>query len=187
MIEVLPIRKTIKFVCIDNKNVRAKIPKFVISVPCIILGETNQILVGRQIIQWLQVQPTALVPPQSQSDSSGASEDKGPNPFLYTEMSCFSDNYSFIGADTSASGNGGASIVHNFEFLTPSQNVQGNSSNSLPGNAKPNIPVSYDNKSGFNSDFGALQNKDSSDMMTKELEKRINARQKDCDPGPRRN
>jgi hypothetical protein len=41
-----------------------------------------------------------------------------PEPYLDTEMGGgFGDTYSFIGADTSAQGDGGLSMKHNFTFL----------------------------------------------------------------------
>jgi hypothetical protein len=41
-----------------------------------------------------------------------------PEPYLDTEMGGgFGDSYSFIGADTSAQGDGGLSMKHNFTFV----------------------------------------------------------------------
>lgn len=47
-----------------------------------------------------------------------------PEPYLDMEMGGgYGDQYSFLGADTSAQGNGGASMMHNFTFLGGSDAV----------------------------------------------------------------
>ena len=55
---------------------------------------------------------------KSASGGSTATTVSEPEPYLDMEMgSGFGDSYSFIGADTSAQGNGGLSMKHNFTYL----------------------------------------------------------------------
>jgi hypothetical protein len=50
--------------------------------------------------------------------ASGATVASEPEPYLDMEMGGgFGDSYSFIGTDTSAQGNGGLSMKHNFTYL----------------------------------------------------------------------
>ena len=46
-----------RYVCIDSSAVREKLPKYITSVPSLVVGETNQIFVGNQITGWLKMQP----------------------------------------------------------------------------------------------------------------------------------
>jgi glutaredoxin len=207
LINNLPIKHSIKYVCIDKASVRSKIPTYVKSVPCIIVGDTNQLLVGTQIIQWINHQPTSVVSNQSQemnhknhslnskpqypqnpqqNTQNKESTEKSPNPFLLTEMGMFSDNYSFIDADTGTQGNGGKSISHNFEFLNNDSGRE-DSGGSLPGNSRPGMPIDYaTNGTPDKNSYGAVQNKVDMDEMTSLMEKRMSARHLDVESAPRR-
>ena len=198
MMNNLPLKHSIKFVCIDKASIRSKIPTYVKSVPCIILGDTNQLLVGAQIIQWINLQPTSVVSNQSQEMNhknhnlnlkpqppNKESTEKSPNPFLFTEMGMFSDNYSFIDADTTTQGNGGKSISHNFEFLTDNESVS-QDCGSLPGNSRPGMPIDYATGTPGKNSYGAVQSKGDMDEMTSLMEKRVSARHLDVDSAPRR-
>ena len=138
----------VKYICIDNPGVRDRLPRYINSVPSLVVGETNQIYVGNQIMGWIKMQPltrkpSPQAPPsvrqhhqqqaqqhqtrppqappqqtqQSQQQQAQAQGPAGPNAWHTNEMNAFSDMYSFINVDTSAQGNGGMSMVHNFETL----------------------------------------------------------------------
>ena len=52
------------------------------------------------------------------SNGGGAGGPVEPEPYLDMEMGGgFGDSYSFLGTDTSAQGNGGLSMMHNFTYL----------------------------------------------------------------------
>jgi hypothetical protein len=60
----------------------------------------------------------------SGASGSGPSAIGEPEPYLDTEMGGgFGDSYSFLGVDTSAQGNGGMSMMHNFTSLQGNDSV----------------------------------------------------------------
>jgi thiol-disulfide isomerase/thioredoxin len=189
IINSLSLKNSIKFVCIDKENVRVKMPSYIKSVPCIIVGETNQLLIGSNILDWIELQKNKTQSHERDDSTISSEQDDGqsPNPFLMTEMGMFSDNYSFIDTDNSAKGNGGESISHNFQFLNSegSSFNSSSSSASLPGSSKPNMPVMYD-RSFDESSVGKIQTKDTSDEMTSLMEKRMSSRNMEIQNAPRR-
>ena len=50
-----PVSPKMRYVCIDTQEVRAKLPRYINSVPSLVVGETNQIFVGNQILGWLKI------------------------------------------------------------------------------------------------------------------------------------
>ena len=69
-------------------------------------------------MNWLYEQKMRDGGGKSGNGTSAAAGPMEPEPYLDTEMGGgFGDTYSFIGADTSAQGNGGLSMKHNFTFL----------------------------------------------------------------------
>jgi hypothetical protein len=58
------------------------------------------------------------------SGGGGAGMTAEPEPYMAMEMSGgFGDSYSFLGVDTSAQGDGGMSMKHNFTYLNGSDSV----------------------------------------------------------------
>ena len=49
------LRTNIRFICIDSADVRKKLPAHVKSVPCLIVGQTNQTLIGSDILHWIKM------------------------------------------------------------------------------------------------------------------------------------
>ena len=198
------IQHSIKPICVDTSEVRSKIPKYVKSVPCLILGQSNQILVGKEIIDWIQFQEKASpmnnagdfqkAPSHARRAAQGGRPNGGnggngePGAWHLMEMSNFSDNYSFIDADTSAQGDGGFQMSHNFEVIGSAsvKNAKG------PGNARshntgrqtsgappgaPSMPVSYDTST--NPSFGALQNTMPQSQLDKQMQDYMSKREMD--------
>ena len=129
------LQNSFKFICVDN----TKVPQYITSVPTLISAGYNKPIVGEQIVQFLnqyvqqnaqQAQNTPQnVHPSSMQNNQGnnanQSSESGPVAWHGGEMgSSYSDNYSFLDSDTSAQGDGGSRLSHNFEFLG------GNASNS---------------------------------------------------------
>ena len=50
-----PVSLSIKYICIDSESVRSKLPHYINSVPALVVGETNQIFVGNQILGWMKM------------------------------------------------------------------------------------------------------------------------------------
>jgi hypothetical protein len=148
------IKSKFNFFCIDdNYN---KIPSSIKSVPSILFKDNNTILVGKSVFNWLNEQ-TTNTPSQNEQNQEPQNQD-GPLAWHGAEMGgAMSDNYSFLNSDTSAQGTGGASIAHNFSFLSD-------------GNQKFNSPDTKDNS------FSGTREKD---QLTQNMEIMMSQRDND--------
>lgn len=200
-----PVSNEIRYVCIDSSQVREKLPNYINSVPSLVVGETNQIFVGNQITGWLKMQPIINnkeeSPPQNREnymdrnkpivEKKDQNESIGPNGWHNNEMNAFSDSYSFLGVDTSAQGDGGMSMVHNFETLN------GTSGDTLPSGmtpggapSNPSMPVQYGNpitnSVNSTSGYGSIQLSEKADILNKEMEDMMSRRELDVPNVPAR-
>ena len=213
------ISHLVKYICIDNPGVREKLPRYINSVPSLVVGETNQIYVGNQILGWIKMQPLTQKKPsphappsvrqhhqqqtqQRQTQATAPQQPQQvpvqnvvePNAWHTNEMNAFSDMYSFIDVDTSAQGNGGMSMVHNFETLgVPPSNMSSKSGLTLPGGAptSPNMPVQYGNPMGGGmnnntSGYGSIQVSEKESELNKQMEEMMNRREMDVPNVPSR-
>ena len=202
----------IKYICIDSPKIRNKLPRYINSVPSLVVGTTNQIYVGNQILGWIKMQPHIKTAPHAppsvtqqtinnnelQTPNSTPSKpvpttnnQQEPNAWHTNEMNAFSDMYSFLNVDTSAQGNGGMSMIHNFEPLQ--QNEVSNYSNNLgiPGGApaNPSMPVQYGNPiSGHSNDngYGSIQVSEKSAILNEQMEQLMQKRELDVPNVPTR-
>ena len=193
-----PVSLYIKYICIDSESVRSKLPKYISSVPALVVGNTNQIYIGDQIIGWEKIssgkisnKKSETLVPVSQSNNM-TNDNSDPDAWHTNEMNAFSDAYSFIGIDTTAQGNGGMSMVHNFEILEPSNN-QNNRKGSifLPGGAPSgsSMPVNYKNPLSNNnphSSFGSIQMSEKAELLDKQMKDMLNKRELDVPNVPTR-
>jgi len=166
-----PMRTSVKYICVDNAAVRRKLPPYIKSVPTLVAG--SKIIVGNQINDYLQIttlveknkaeNPKEILPQQPQKPSYDF--ENGPNAFMTSEMgSTFSDSYSFLGIDTSAQGNGGESMNHNFEF------IKGNDKNSNMVNQNMN-PVQ--------NNYSEIQNNEKTEELNKKMDEMMSRRELD--------
>ena len=209
-----PVKSRMRYVCIDKVEVREKLPKYINSVPSLVVGETNQIFVGNQIIGWLKMQPIIknkeqrnYSPKQAHSQPEAAragqgqitshhqkkvvKEDTGPNAWHNNEMNAFSDMYSFIGIDSSAKGDGGMSMIHNFETIGGDTAKVPSGLGLMPGGApsNPSMPVQYGNPVSNpieTSGFGSIQMSEKSDILNKQMEDMMSKRELDVPNVPSR-
>tara|TARA_Y100000389_G_scaffold187118_1_gene208206 strand:- start:2431 stop:3096 length:666 start_codon:yes stop_codon:yes gene_type:complete len=195
-----PVARSVKYVCIDSKAVREKIPPFIKSVPTIVIGDTNQVLVGNSIKKWIDSQyskpnvshKTNEVPrnqPRRLEEEVAPDAPDGPGAWHINEMNNFSDKYSFLDIDTSTQGNGGMSMVHNFELLGKEHNTT--CKQTMPGGApaRPSFPTQYDTpmKNGnVTSDFGSIQTSEKVDELNKQMDELLNRREMDIPNNPAR-
>jgi len=164
-------------------------------VPCLIVGQTNQTLIGSDILQWVKVKSKNLnvqdsVPVQQNQQMAHTKQETGPGAWHMCEMNNFSDAYSFLNVDLSTKGNGGASMSHSFDFLNGAPSASSNSLD-MPAGApsRSSMPVSYSNSSNEKSDynsFGSIQNSESEDLMSKKMEQILNQRELDVPNTPTR-
>tara|TARA_Y100000389_G_C17318082_1_gene441579 strand:- start:342 stop:920 length:579 start_codon:yes stop_codon:yes gene_type:complete len=191
MQQTTKLKHILRFVCIDTASIRSKLPPYVRSVPCLIEGGTNKVLIGSDILEWIKhreisqnSQQRNIPPPPNNNVSS----ENGPNAWHFTEMSNFSDPYSFIDIDTSAKGNGGTAMLHSFEpLIGPTQVSRQNMPGGAPG--APSMPVSYaapgQSQSNFNS-YGQLQNSEKQDTLNRKMEQIMQSRDADVPNMPAR-
>lgn len=196
-----PIRNSVKYVCIDSQSIRSKLPRYITSVPSLVVGETNQIFVGNQISGWLKMLPitkrtTVRTPTQAatvkhvpqQQAQTKTQEPAEPGAWHCNEMNNFSDGYSFLGIDTSAEGNGGMSMVHNFETLGDNM---GGVTGSMPGGApcRGSMPVQYNNPISDpmgGGSYGSIQTSEKEEALNKSFEELMSRRELDVPNKPAR-
>lgn len=109
------------FVCVDPSANRPALPKWLKQVPTLVInGEKEPIKTDTEVMNWLyerkmRSRPAAAQPPPASAASAAPAE---PESWVGGEMSGYADSgYSFIDADTSTAGNGGASMPGSFAFL----------------------------------------------------------------------
>ena len=196
-----PVNLSIKYICIDSQAVRKKLPSYINSVPCLVVGNSNQIYTGNQILGWVKMKSIKQNSMNTNNNSKemrqqinnsitqANREANGPDAWHNNEMNAFSDSYSFIGIDTSAEGNGGMSMIHNFETISSNSIESGNIR--APGGApsKPAMPVNYNNPlsdSTYNSNFGSIQMSEKASQLDKAMTDMLNKRELDIPNMPAR-
>lgn len=106
-----------RFICVDPGPNRPQLPGWLKQTPTLVISGDPEPRTNSDVMNWLYEQKMRDGGGRSGSGASAAGPME-PEPYLDTEMGGgFGDSYSFIGADTSAQGNGGLSMKHNFTFL----------------------------------------------------------------------
>ena len=107
-----------RFICVDPSPNRPQLPGWLKQTPTLVISGEPEPRVNSDVMNWLYEQK------MKDGMTSGAKGDNkvagpiDPEPYLDMEMGgSYGDSYSFIGADTSAQGNGGLSMKHNFTYL----------------------------------------------------------------------
>ena len=187
-----PVKDSIKYICIDSKSIRQKLPNYINNVPTLVVAQTNHIFVGDEIINWLQMNTTQK---QTQNQNqkqiiTNQNNTDDINAYLNSEMSNFSDNYSFLDIDTSTKGNGGLSMIHNFESINPTDNIVPPGQLTMPGGSPScqSQPTNYknpmqnsfnNNNNNNNNNYGSIQVSEKSDILNKQMEEMISRRELD--------
>jgi hypothetical protein len=106
-----------RFICVDPGPNRPALPSWLKQIPTLVISGEPEPRTNSEVMNWLYE--------RKMKDGGGAKGGNGggqgpaePEPYLDIEMGGgYGDSYSFIGADTTAQGNGGLSMMHNFAFL----------------------------------------------------------------------
>lgn len=108
-----------RFICVDPGPNRPQLPGWLKQTPTLVISGDPEPRTNSDVMNWLYEQKMRDGGGKSGAGgNSGAPGPMEPEPYLDTEMGGgFGDTYSFIGADTSAQGDGGLSMKHNFTFL----------------------------------------------------------------------
>lgn len=115
--------KEFRFICVDPGPNRPQLPGWLKQTPTLVIQGEPEPRTNSEVMNWLYEQKLRDNggSKQTGSNASGPSE---PEPYLDMEMGGgYGDSYSFIGEDTSAQGNGGMSMKHNFTYLNGQESV----------------------------------------------------------------
>ena len=112
-----PYHALFRFICVDPSPNRPQLPGWLKQTPTLVISGEPEPRTNSDVHNWLYEQKMKDESSKG-GDSAGGGGPMEPEPYLDIEMGgSFGDSYSFIGADTSAQGNGGLSMKHNFTFL----------------------------------------------------------------------
>jgi hypothetical protein len=109
-----------RFICVDPGPNRPQLPGWLKQTPTLVISGDPEPRTNSDVMNWLYEQKMRDGGGKGGGNgtSGAAAGPMEPEPYLDTEMGGgFGDSYSFIGADTSAQGDGGLSMKHNFTFL----------------------------------------------------------------------
>lgn len=115
--------KDFRFICVDPGPNRPQLPGWLKQTPTLVIQGEPEPRTNSEVMNWLYEQKLHDNggSKQTGTNASGPSE---PEPYLDMEMGGgYGDSYSFIGEDTSAQGNGGMSMKHNFTYLNGQESV----------------------------------------------------------------
>jgi len=115
-----------RFICVDPSPNRPALPSWLKQTPTLVISGEPEPRVNSDVMNWLYERKmrdggkTAGVT----TGTVGPAAALDPEPYLDMEMGGgYGDSYSFIGTDTSAQGNGGLSMMHNFTYLNGQDGV----------------------------------------------------------------
>lgn len=115
-----------RFICVDPGPNRPALPSWLKQIPTLVISGEPEPRTNGEVMNWLYEQKMKDGAGNKGGGGGAATGPVEPEPYLDMEMGGgFSDSYSFIGADTSAQGNGGMheNLRHNFTYLNGSDGV----------------------------------------------------------------
>jgi len=111
-----------RFICVDPSPNRPQLPGWLKQTPTLVISGEPEPRTNSDVANWLYEQKM-----KDEGGKGGGGSGCGglePVPYLHMEMGgSFGDSYSFIGDDTSAQGNGGLNMKHNFTYLQGQDSV----------------------------------------------------------------
>lgn len=117
-----------RFICVDPSPSRPQLPSWLKQTPTLVISGEPEPRTNSEVMNWLYERK--MRDGGSSSGSGGTAGGAGasmlaePEPYMAMEMAGgFGDSYSFLGVDTSAQGDGGMSMKHNFTYLNGSDSV----------------------------------------------------------------
>ena len=118
--------KDFRFICVEPSPNRPQLPSWLKQTPTLVISGESEPRTNSDVMNWLYERKM-----KDGSNSSNGSNGSGasiviaePEPYLDVEMGGgFGDIYSFLGDDTSAEGNGGTKMKHNFTYLNGQDSI----------------------------------------------------------------
>jgi hypothetical protein len=121
-----------RFICVDPSPSRPQLPSWLKQTPTLVISGEPEPRTNSEVMNWLYERKMrdGGGGGGGGGESGGAAGGAGmsmmaePEPYMAMEMAGgFGDSYSFLGVDTSAQGDGGMSMKHNFTYLNGSDSV----------------------------------------------------------------
>jgi len=109
-----------RFICVDPGPNRPALPSWLKQTPTLVISGEPEPRTNSEVMNWLYERKMKEGGGSKSGGGNGgaAAVASEPEPYLDSEMGGgYGDSYSFIGADTSAQGNGGMTMKHNFTYL----------------------------------------------------------------------
>jgi hypothetical protein len=108
----------LRFICVDPGPNRPALPSWLKQTPTLVISGEPEPRTNGEVMNWLYERKMKDGGGSKGGNGGGGQGPAEPEPYLDMEMGGgYGDQYSFIGADTSAEGNGGLSMKHNFTYL----------------------------------------------------------------------
>lgn len=113
-----PYHKDFRFICVDPSPNRPQLPSWLKQTPTLVISGEPEPRTNSEVMNWFYERKMKDGGGSASGASAGAAPALDPEPYLDMEMGGgFGDSYSFLGEDTSAEGNGGTKMKHNFTYL----------------------------------------------------------------------
>lgn len=116
-----------RFICVDPSPNRPALPSWLKQAPTLVISGEPEPRTNSDVMNWLYERKMRDGGGNGNSGGNSSTGGQGttePEPYLDMEMGGgFGDQYSFIGSDTSAQGDGGMSMKHNFTYLNGQDGV----------------------------------------------------------------
>lgn len=116
-----------RFICVDPSPNRPALPSWLKQAPTLVISGEPEPRTNSDVMNWLYERKMR---DGGGNGNNGGNASKGgqgamePEPYLDMEMGGgYGDQYSFLGSDTSAQGDGGMSMKHNFTYLNGQDGV----------------------------------------------------------------
>ena len=119
-----PYHSEFRFICVDPSPNRPPLPSWLKQAPTLVISGEPEPRTNSDVMNWLYERKMRDGGGKTGGTTNGPVAALEPEPYLDMEMGGgFGDQYSFLGTDTSAQGNGGLSMMHNFTFLNGQDGV----------------------------------------------------------------
>ena len=113
-----------RFICVDPSPNRPALPSWLKQTPTLVISGEPEPRVNSEVMNWLYEQKLKDGGVPKGGSGGGLPGPVDPEPYLDMEMGGgYGDSYSFLGTDTSAQGDGGMSMKHNFTYLNGQDGV----------------------------------------------------------------
>jgi hypothetical protein len=113
-----------RFICVDPSAQRPQLPSWLKQTPTLVISGEAEPRTNSDVMNWLYERKMQDGGKPPAGGSAGAPAAVDPEPYMDIEMGGgYGDSYSFLGTDTSAQGDGGLSMKHNFTYLNGQDGV----------------------------------------------------------------